>query len=359
MKILTVVGARPQFIKAGPLSKELRKKHREIILHTGQHYDPNMSDIFFKELKIPKPDVNLGVGSGSHGEQTAAMMSGIEKYLLSHPVDLVLVYGDTNSTVAASLAAAKLHIPVGHIEAGLRSFNKRMPEELNRIVTDHLSDLLFAPTKNAVALLKKEGIIKGVYLTGDVTADAVIQHSKLAKKNDILSKLGLRSKSYILSTVHRAENTDDPKRLTAIFSAFAKSGEPVVIPLHPRTRKFIATYKLDKILTDQIKIIDPIGYLEMLQLEQNARLIASDSGGIQKEGYILGIPVVTLRDETEWVETVNLGWNKLVGADEKKITLALKNFHPKGLPKPEYGTGHASREIVKIITEWGKKRVRA
>lgn len=348
MKILTVVGARPQFIKAGPFSKELRKKHKEVLLHTGQHYDPNMSDIFFEELGLPKPDINLEVGSGSHAEQTSRMMLGIEKVLQEGNFNMVLVYGDTNSTVAGSLAAAKLHIPVGHVEAGLRSYNRRMPEEINRIVTDHISDILFAPTKTAVEILKKEGLAKKTVLVGDVMYDAIKDHSKLADKHSVTGDLNLKKGAYILATIHRAENTDSKKRLTSILKAFHRSGEKIILPMHPRTKKFIDQYKLEKYL-ENIKVIDPVGYIEMLALEKNARLILTDSGGVQKEGFLLGVPVVTLRDETEWVETVQDGWNKIVGSSEEGILSAIKNFRPKGKRHNHFGNGQASQKIVASI----------
>lgn len=358
IKILTIVGARPQFIKAGPFSKALRKRHKEIILHTGQHYDPNMSEVFFKELGLPKPDINLEVGSGSHAEQTSKMMLGIERVLNETKVDMVLVYGDTNSTVAGSLAASKLHIPVGHIEAGLRSYNRQMPEEINRIVTDHISDILFAPTVTSVKILKKEGLGSRTVFVGDVMYDAIKEHSKLADKSSILKRLGLVPGQYLLSTIHRAENTDSRERLESILKAFHKSREKIVLPLHPRTRKFIDQYQLEKYL-DNISVIEPVGYVEMLALQKNARMILTDSGGVQKEGFLLGVPVVTLRDETEWVETVKDGWNKLVGADENKILKAMRSFRPRSKRGNHYGSGNASVKIISAIERWFAKNVRS
>ena len=351
MKILTVVGARPQFIKAGPLSKEIRKNNKEVLLHTGQHYDDNMSEIFFRELGLPKPDINLEVGSGSHADQTGKMMLGIERVLSEGNFDMVLVYGDTNSTVAGALAASKMKVPIGHIEAGLRSFNRFQPEEINRIATDHLSDLLFAPTKTAMDLLKKEGLSKKSILVGDVMHDAIKEHSKVADKHGIIKKLGLKNGEYLLTTIHRAENTDDKQRLSSIFKSLASTLEKVVLPLHPRTKKFIEEYGLGK-YADKLTIIEPVGYIEMLALEKNARLILTDSGGIQKEGFLLGVPVVTLRNETEWVETVKDGWNRLVGADESKIISAIKNFRPKGKRRNHFGNGDASKKIVQSIERW-------
>ncbi|MCX7809904.1 MAG: UDP-N-acetylglucosamine 2-epimerase (non-hydrolyzing) [Leptospiraceae bacterium] len=329
MKILTVVGARPQFIKLAPLSKILRENGvNEIIVHTGQHYDENMNDLFFKELEIPEPDYNLGIGSGNHGEQTGKMLIEIEKIILKENPDLVIVYGDTNSTLAGALAASKLHIKLAHVEAGLRSFNKRMPEEINRVLTDHVSDILFCPTQTAVENLKNEGITKGVYLVGDVMFDALLHFSKISDmKSNILERLNIKPKEYYLATIHRAENTDDHERLKNILTAFSKMNEIVVFPIHPRTRKMINYYGLGDLLeNDNIKLIDPVGYLDMLKLEKNAKSILTDSGGVQKEAFWLKVPCITLRDETEWIETVNLGWNRLVGSDVEKIVEAVRDL---------------------------------
>jgi len=329
MKILTVVGARPQFIKLAPLSKILRGNGvDEIIIHTGQHYDENMNNLFFKELEIPEPDYNLGIGSGNHGEQTGKMLIEIEKIMLKENPDLVIVYGDTNSTLAGALAASKLHIKLAHVEAGLRSFNKRMPEEINRVLTDHVSDILFCPTQTAVENLKNEGITKGVYLVGDVMFDALVHFSKISDmKSNILERLNIKPKEYYLATIHRAENTDNYERLKNILTAFSKMNETVVFPIHPRTRKMINYYGLNDLLeNNNIKLIDPVGYLDMLKLEKNAKAILTDSGGVQKEAFWLKVPCITLRDETEWIETVNLGWNRLVGSDVEKILKAVRDL---------------------------------
>jgi UDP-N-acetylglucosamine 2-epimerase len=328
-KIINIVGARPQFIKLAPLSKILREnKFKDIIVHTGQHYDENMNDLFFKELEIPEPDYNLGIGSGNHGEQTGKMLIEIEKVLLKEKPDLVIVFGDTNSTLAGALATSKLHIPLAHVEAGLRSFNKKMPEEINRIVVDHLSDLLFCPTQTAVENLEKEGITKGVYLVGDIMFDALIHFSKISeKKSKILEKLNLKPKNYYLATVHRAENTDNYERLKNILTAFSKLDKVVVFPIHPRTKKMIEYFGLNNLL-DGILVIEPVGYLDIIRLEKNAKAILTDSGGVQKEAFWLKVPCITLRDETEWLETVKYGWNRIVGSDVESIKNAIKNIEP-------------------------------
>src|SRR3990170_2896560 len=350
MKIVSVVGARPQFIKAAPLSKKLRENFTEVLVHTGQHYDLNMSEIFFKELGIPEPDYNLGVGSGAHGEQTGKMLIEIEKVLLKEKPDLVLVYGDTNSTIAGSLAAAKLHIKVAHVEAGARSFNRQMPEEINRVGTDHLSDLLFCPTETAVENLKTEGITRGVFNTGDVMYDAVLQFSKIAKqKSKILEKLQLETGSYLYATVHRAENTDNPKNLRSIIEAFSRIEEKIVFSVHPRTRKMLKEIELPPL--PNVMMIDPVGYLDNLVLEENARKILTDSGGMQKEAYFLKVPCITMRNETEWMETVDDGWNVLVGADKEKIQRAIEKFEPNGGQSNHFGDGDASGKIAAILNE--------
>jgi len=353
MRIVSIIGARPQFVKAAPLSRALRRAgHTEFLVHTGQHYDPNMSDIFFEELDIPRPDVNLCVGSGLHGAQTGTMLARIEEVLVREKPERVLVYGDTNSTLAGALAAAKLHIPVAHVEAGLRSFNRAMPEELNRVVADHLSDILLCPSRTAVENLRAEGLTRGVHLVGDVMYDAVLQFTERAEeRSTILKNLELESKGYLLATVHRAENTDDPARLQSIIEAFSEIEEPVVFPIHPRTRKIIAEQAGDEsALADNVRAIDAVGYLDMLMLERHARMILTDSGGVQKEAYWLGVPCVTLREETEWVETVEAGWNRLVGADAKRIVEAVKLTQPLEEARvPLYGDGQVAERCLRVL----------
>jgi UDP-GlcNAc3NAcA epimerase len=350
MKVVTIVGARPQFIKAAAISRVLRVNHSEVIVHTGQHYDSNMSEIFFDELGIPFPDYNLGIGSGSHGAQTGAMLEAIEKVLLREAPDWILVYGDTNSTLAGALAASKMHIKVAHIEAGLRSFNRKMPEEINRILTDHLSSLLLCPSQNAVQNLANEGIQDGVHMIGDVMLDALTYaRSRLQSIPDILSKLGLKEKGYLLVTVHRAENTDDPERLRSILMALSQIDEVVVFPVHPRTRKAIDNLEMEFTPSGKIKLIDPVGYLDMVRLEEAARMILTDSGGIQKEAYWLGVPCITLRDETEWVETVEAGWNVLVGYDIDKIISAINENHIPSSQENLYYFPDSSKSMVDIM----------
>lgn len=351
MKIVTIIGARPQFIKAAAVSKKIREKNQEIIVHTGQHYDDNMSKIFFEELHIPFPDYNLNVGSGNHGAQTGRMLEKIEEILLKEKPDCVLVYGDTNSTIAGALAASKLLIPVAHVEAGLRSFNIAMPEEQNRILTDHISKYLFTPTETAVKNLNNEGVGKNVFNVGDVMFDAILHFKKVAEqKSSILEKLELEKKEYILATIHRAENTNDISRLKNIIEALNESKEKIILPLHPRTKKYIEEYNLS--FSDNIKIIEPIGYLDMVMLEANSKKIVSDSGGVQKEAFFLDVPCVTLRDETEWIETVENGWNVIVGADKDKIKKAVLEFKPNKIKINSFGNGNAAEKIIQIIEEY-------
>ena len=351
MKVVTIVGARPQFIKCAPVSRELRKKNEEILVHTGQHYDYGMSDIFFEELAIPKPDYNLGIGSGNHGAQTGAMLAAIEEVLLKEKPDWLLVYGDTNSTVAGALAAAKLHISVIHVEAGLRSFDKRMPEEINRIMTDHLSDLLICPTETAVANLKIEGIVNGVHHVGDVMADAVLYNKERASLHSkILEIVGVSKGKYIAATIHRPSNTDSKENMESIFSAFERSGKTIVFPIHPRTRKYITEYNID--IPENVHLIEPLGYLDMLQLTANAEKVVTDSGGVQKEAYILKVPCVTLRENTEWVETLNNGWNKLLdSANTDAISKSIDETIIPGEWVPVFGDGHGSEKIVDILEQ--------
>lgn len=350
MKIISIVGARPQFIKCAPVSFELRKEHEEILVHTGQHYDPMLSDIFFKDLKIPNPQYHLEVGSNSHGKQTSAILEKVEIVLLKEKPDLVLVYGDTNSTLAGSLASVKLHIPVAHIEAGLRSFDRTMPEEINRVVTDHISELLLCPTQTAIHNLAKEGITSGVTLVGDVMVDALRHHIKLAeKKSHIITKLGLQKNNYYVATVHRPSNTDNQKNLTSIIEALGELGKTVVFPFHPRTKKYLDKYGLWESFPDNIKGIDPLGYLDMLNLMKHAEKIITDSGGIQKEAYILGIPCITIRENTEWIETLLGGWNILVGADKGKILNAVLADVKTTADNTVFGKGDAAEKIARVI----------
>ena len=348
MRVLSVVGARPQFIKAAPVSRQLRRQHQEVLLHTGQHYDHGMSQVFFDDLGIPMPDVNLGIGSATHGRQTGQMLAGIESVLLEKQPDWMLVYGDTNSTLAGALAAAKLHIPVGHVEAGLRSFNRAMPEEINRVLTDHIADLLFCPTETAVSNLAVEGIVAGVHDTGDVMLDAVLHHASVAEeRSTILDGLALEPRSYLLATVHRPRNTDRTENLRAILEALSQVGETVIFPVHPRTSKMMHAEELS--VSASVRLIEPVGYLDMLQLERNARLILTDSGGVQKEAYFLAVPCVTLRQETEWVETVEAGWNMLVKADKERILESVRGFSAPATHPEVFGDGHAAEKIVHLL----------
>jgi UDP-N-acetylglucosamine 2-epimerase (non-hydrolysing) len=368
-KIATIIGARPQFIKASAVSSVIKRHnisytvHRtpykrqalqEVIIHTGQHYDYEMSKIFFEQLKIPEPDYNLGVGSGTQAFQTGTMLIKIEEVLLKEKLDLVLVYGDTNSTLAGALAAAKLNIPVAHIEAGMRSFNPEMPEEINRVLTDHVSTLHFCSTQTAVDNLRKEGINNGVHLVGDVMYDVALKSIATAeKKSKILNSYKLRAKSYYLATVHRQSNTDNTDNLKNILDAFAALDKPVIFPVHPRTRKAInSLYAKRYTLNANIILTEPVSYLDMLMLENNAAKILTDSGGVQKEAYFFKTPCITLRDETEWIETIKAGWNTLTGTDKKKVIVAAKQPVLKGRYDSLYGNGHATDKICRIIIEW-------
>jgi UDP-N-acetylglucosamine 2-epimerase len=350
MKIISVLGARPQFIKSAPVSKAIATAgYNELIIHTGQHYDYGMSKIFFDELEIQEPYINLNVGSGMHAKQTAQMLERIEPIFLAEKPDVVLVYGDTNSTLAGALAAAKLHIKLAHVEAGLRSYNRQMPEEHNRVLTDHCSDLLFCPTQTAITNLNHEGIHNGVYLVGDTMYDSILQFSELAfRKSKILNKLQLESKSYALTTIHRPYNTDNPETLSSILSALNRISLTSIFPIHPRTLQVINHFHMS--IPRNIRLIDPVGYLDMLALEQNAKVILTDSGGIQKEAYFLKVKCLTLRPETEWVETTNSGWNVLVDTDINKIVNAFETKIPPDLPHPHYfGDGHAGEKIVDLL----------
>ena len=352
MKVVTVVGARPQLVKAAAVSRVLRQQHTEILIHTGQHYDAAMSDVFFDELQIEAPAVNLGVGSASHGEQTAAMLAGIERVLLEERPDWVMVYGDTNSTLAGALAASKLRIPIAHVEAGLRSFNRAMPEEINRVVADHLSGLLLCPSGTAVDNLAAEGIRRGVYVVGDVMLDALLfARARAGARSGVLSRLGVAERQYVVATVHRAENTDDAARLAGIIGALDACEGTVVFPVHPRTRKVIERSRLA--VSPRVRFVDPLGYLDMVRLVSTARLVVTDSGGLQKEAYWLGIPCVTVRDETEWVETVAAGWNVVVGTDRERIVAAVRKFAPPAERPEIYGAPGAAARCVELLAPAG------
>lgn len=354
MKILTILGARPQFIKAASLSREIQKHNeiQEVIVHTGQHYDANMSDIFFEEMQIPKPDYFLGIGGKSHGAMTGQMMQMIEEVALKEKPDWVMVYGDTDSTLAGALVAAKLHVKLAHVEAGLRSFNMKMPEEVNRILTDRVSDMLFCPSDAAVQNLKNEGFENftcKIVKSGDIMQEGAIFYKNLARKPSCDIK-----NDFILCTIHRAENTDDEVRLRNIFEALKRIGneKQVILPLHPRTKKTVENLKLN---IQNLTLIDPVGYLEMIWLIDNCSLVMTDSGGLQKEAYFFEKPCITLRDETEWVELVECGANILAGADKEKILEAYKNYKSltaDKLPQNLYGGGNASQKIVQYLSEY-------
>lgn len=349
MRFLTVLGARPQFVKAAPLSAALRKRGHETIVHTGQHYDAGMSDVFFSELGIPRPDHNLGIGSGPQGAQTGQMLAAIEQVLLTERPDMVVVLGDTNSTLAGALAAAKLHIPVAHVEAGLRSFNRSMPEETNRVMTDHLSQWLFAPSIVSERQLASEGIRNGVHVVGDIMLDAVNQQRARAERvSRMPHALGLDVGEYVLATIHRAENTNSAERLASILGALESLDRPIVLPVHPRTRDKLASFGLE--IPRSIHAIDPVGYLDMLALLGSAACTVTDSGGVQKEAYYVGVPCVTLRDETEWVETIEAGWNELCAPTEIALQAAVARMTS---PRPKqvalYGTGDTAEQIAELL----------
>lgn len=349
MRLASIVGARPQFIKLTPVSRALRQLHEELIIHTGQHYDYNMSAQFFDELAIPVPDYHLGVGSGPHGAQTGRMLEAIEQVLMKERTDWVIVYGDTNSTLAGALAAAKLHIPIAHIEAGLRSFNRTMPEEINRVVTDHLSDRLFCPTETARGHAHNEGITQGVEVVGDVMYD-MLQQAQLKIETHaqvLLPALEVTPQGYVLVTVHRAANTDNPVVMGNIANALNKLEMPVIFPVHPRTRACLE--RCDIVWRKHIRLIEPVGYIDMLALEKAAYRILTDSGGVQKEAFLLGVPCVTLREETEWPETVQAGWNVLVGSCYQAIIEAVGRSMPKPAQQNPFGEGDAALRITRSL----------
>ncbi len=348
MKIMHIVGARPQFIKMAMVSNAWRGVGEEIILHTGQHYDLKMSLQFFTELNIPQPNINLEVGSGPHGEQTADMLKGIERSILEKKPDHVAVYGDTNSTLAGALAAAKLRMPVTHVEAGLRSFNRNMPEEINRVLADHLADFLFCPTQQAVLNLENEGLRHNVFQVGDVMADALFQLVEKAKQDPtILDDLNIQPSKYALVTLHRAGNVDEKETLRSIIIALGQIDQTIVFPVHPRTQKMMDEYQIQS--PANVIRTEPMGYLNMLMLESQAECILTDSGGVQKEAYLFGIRCITLREETEWVETVQSGWNCLAGTSTDTIVEKYRNFFPPHERPPLFGDGHAADKIVDIL----------
>lgn len=350
MRVLTVVGARPQFVKAAPVAVALRDAGIEhVLVHTGQHYDAAVSDVFFRDLDIEPPDEKLNVGSGTHGRQTADILVAIEPVLVQRKPDWVLVYGDTNSTLAGALAAAKLNLPVAHVEAGLRSFNRRMPEEINRIAVDRMSTLLLCPSDAAVGHLAREGITSGVHIVGDVMLDALqFAERRALEQSDILPRLSLGAGRYLLATVHRAENTDDSAKLHSLLRAFERVEEPVVFPVHPRTRKLLDA--MDYAARSHVQLIEPVGYLDMVMLARSARMILTDSGGLQKEAYWLGVPCVTLREETEWTETVEAGWNVLAGTDSDRIVDLVRGFRPPAARPALYGEPGAAWRIGTLLT---------
>lgn len=354
MRVVTVVGARPQFIKAWPVSRALQARGiEELLLHSGQHYDDTMSRVFFEELELPEPARHLGVGSGTHAEQTAGMLVPLERAFAELAPDYVLVYGDTNTTLAGALAAAKLRLPVAHVEAGLRSWNREMPEEVNRVLTDHCSDVLFCPTRAAVENLTREGVTDGVHLVGDVMYDAVRHFGALAReRSDVLARMDVDEGAYFLATVHRAASTDDPDVLRSLISALGCLDAPVIFPVHPRTRARLNALPEAEAMAHvgRLRLSSPVGYLDMLRLEQSARAILTDSGGVQKEAFFFGVPCVTLRNETEWVETVEHGWNVLAGSDaEAIVSAALAARRPASRPPDLFGQGDAAARIAALL----------
>jgi UDP-N-acetylglucosamine 2-epimerase len=347
--VVSVVGARPQFVKAAVLSRALRVRHEELLLHTGQHYDDLMSDVFFRELGLAAPDVNLGVGSGSHATQTARALEGIERVLTSRRPDLVIVYGDTNSTLAGALAASKLGIRVAHVEAGLRSYDRSMPEETNRVLTDHVATYLFCPTQTAVDCLAREGIVRGVHHVGDLMYDSLLAALPRVAQCEaaVLGTYGVERGAYYLATVHRASNTDDAATLRSLFEAFGRLDGSVVLPLHPRTREAMVAAGVTG--AGNVSVVDPVGYFEMVALERNAKAVMTDSGGVQREAYFLGVPCVTLRTESEWPETAADGWNVLAGAGPDAIVRAAQRPRPQTPPRPAFGDGRTADKIVEIL----------
>jgi UDP-GlcNAc3NAcA epimerase len=346
MKIISIIGARPQFIKAAVIHRELLKHHavQSLIVHTGQHYDHNMSRVFFDELNIPDPDYNLEVGSSTHGIQTGLMMQRLEEVILKENPSWCIVYGDTNSTIAGALVSIKLHIPVAHVEAGLRSYNRKMPEEINRISTDHISSLLFAPTRNAVNILKQEGLKNKTIFSGDVMYDSILHYQSIIKEKQ--SEFKKPDKPFYLTTIHRQENTDNRQNLSNIFKALSKLDKQIILPLHPRTKRYLEKYNIQ--VSPNINLVKPVSYLHMINLLMNCEMVLTDSGGLQKEAYFLRKPCISLRDETEWIETLNGKWNQLAGCDiDKIIKFSLNSID--GDQKKAFGDGHAGEKIVNKI----------
>ncbi len=347
-KIITIVGARPQFIKLAPISRELRKYFKEIIVHTGQHYDDNMSDVFFKQLNIPYPDINLGVGSASHAIQTANMLTKLEEIFIKENPSLIVIFGDTNSTLAATLAAVKIHLPIAHIEAGLRNFDLSIPEEVNRLVADRLSTFLYAPTNLAVNNLAKEGIRENVFMLGDVMYDSLLSGLEKAKQfSKILNTLNIEEKKYCLATIHRAENTDNIHNLKEVIKAIGLFEEKVIFPIHPRTRKVIEENIIE--IPQNVMLIQPLGYLDFISLENNARMIVTDSGGVQKEAYCLKIPCITIFPSTSWNETVEDGWNKLADAKVDSIMEKYNSVYNDSIYNYHFGDGNSAVKIIDNI----------
>lgn len=352
MKVVSIVGARPEFVQAMPVTNALhRQGHKEILVHTGQHFDYQMSESFFKDLGLPDPDYNLGVGSGSHASQTGAMLVPLEQVLLKEQPDMVIMRGDTNSTLAGALVAAKLSFPLVHIEAGERSFDRKAPEELNRLIVDRITNLHLCASRTAMRHLEAEGITGTVHWVGDVMLDAITAVAAMAQeKSSVLAKFDLRPKHYCLATLHRANNTDDPKRLAAVVEALNQVDEQVVFPLHPRTRSAVDRFGLG--FKPNVLPVPPVGYLDMVALESAARLIATDSGGVQREAYYLGVPCITLREETEWTETVSAGWNRLVGVDPVQILAAWNTSAIPAERPPIHGDGDAATKIVQCLEDF-------
>ncbi len=358
LRVLTIVGNRPQFVKAAAVSRRLRERHEEILVHTGQHYDDELSAVFFRELRLPKPEHELGIGSGDHAEQVAAIMHALEPVARAAKTDIALVYGDTNSTLAGALTTALLELPLAHVEAGMRSFDPAMPEERNRILADHLADLCLCSTQTAVTNLNAEGIDEGVRLVGDVMADVTLTMAPVAaERSEVLRRFGLEPGSYLVVTAHRAGNVDDEVRLRRLVDLLVALPKPAVFPVHPRTRARLDAAGLMKRLqgVEGLVLTKPLGYVDFLALLRDASAVLTDSGGVQKEAYLLSVPCLTLRESTEWVETVELGWNRLVGLEVEEVLKALRTLsHPRNHPEL-YGGGRAGERVVDALTEWARQ----